>query len=112
MIYERAKDAYNAGNYEKALGHFEATKGWEDVFAQKKIDHGRFYASKDNEYPTKDGGSRRINWGWAQVPPQSAQTLPRVITFNAAARTLEQAPIEVSCAVFFSVRPSTPLLGA
>merc|ERR1719277_2287540 len=51
------------------------------------------YASKDSEYPTRSGDKRRINWGWARVPPQSTQTLPRAITFNAAARTLEQAPI-------------------
>ena len=49
---------------------------------------------QDNVYPTKAGGTRRINWGWAQVPPQSAQTLPREVTFNAAARTLQQYPIE------------------
>lgn len=36
---------------------------------------------------------RRINWGWAQVPPASTQTLPREITFNALTRTLEQSPI-------------------
>jgi len=78
----------------KQPDHFNVTAGWEDVFVQKKIDQGKFYASKDGEYPTKDGATRRINWGWAQVPPASTQTLPREITFNAAARTLEQAPIE------------------
>ena len=51
----------------KQLGTFAATPGWEDVFAQRKIDVGNFYASKDNEYPTKTGGTRRINWGWATV---------------------------------------------
>jgi len=76
------------------LGSFNATPGWEDLFVQRKIDQGKFYASKDNVYPTKDGGSRRINWGWAQVPPASTQTLPREITFNAAARCLQQYPIE------------------
>ena len=76
------------------LGKFHATPGWEDAFAQVKIENGKFYASKDNEYPTKAGGKRRINWGWAMVPPASTQTLPREITFNAAARTLQQAPIE------------------
>lgn len=43
---------------------------------------------------TKDGKTRRINWGWAQVPPQSTQTLPREVTFNAVARQLQQYPIE------------------
>lgn len=78
----------------KVLGSFNATPGWEDLFVQKRIDQGGFYASKDNEYPTLDGGKRRINWGWAQVPPASTQTLPREVTFNVAARTLQQYPIE------------------
>lgn len=78
----------------KELGSFKETEGWEDLFQQKKMDVGQFYASKDNEYPSKGGGKRRINWGWATVPPASTQTLPREITFNAATRTLEQAPIE------------------
>ena len=67
---------------------------WDDLFAQRKIDQGKFYASKDNLYPTAAGGTRRINWGWATVPPASTQTLPREITFNAAARALQQYPIE------------------
>jgi len=78
----------------KAMDQFHATPGWEDVFEQKRIDFGNLYASKDNEYPTKSGGTRRINWGWATVPPASTQTLPREITFNAAARTLQQYPID------------------
>lgn len=90
-------DFWQLGTYTagppRSTGNFSATPGWEDLYEQKRIDQGGFYASKDNEYPTKSGGKRRINWGWAQVPPQSTQTLPREITFNAAARTLEQAPI-------------------
>ena len=79
----------------KVLGTFQPTKNWEDTFAQRRIDVGKFYASKDNDYPTTtQGETRRINWGWAQTPPQSTQTLPREITFNAAARVLQQAPIE------------------
>jgi hypothetical protein len=59
------------------------------------ICQGQFYASKDNLYPTLKGGStRRINWGWATVPPASTQSLPREITFNAAARQLAQYPID------------------
>lgn len=77
----------------KQLGSFKATAGWEDLFAQRKIDQGNFYASKDNHYPTLTNDTRRINWGWATVPPQSAQTLPREITFNAATHTLQQYPI-------------------
>lgn len=64
------------------------------MYAQRRIDLGNFYASKDNAYPTRDGKERRINWGWATVAPGSAQTLPREITFNAVTHTLEQAPIE------------------
>ena len=83
---------YDAGK-PKMPDNFTATPGWEDLFAQRKIDQGNFYASKDNEYPTKAGGTRRINWGWATVPPASTQTLPREITFNAAARQMQQYPI-------------------
>lgn len=78
----------------KVLGNFTATPGWDDVWAQKRVDMGNFYASKDNEYPTLGGGQRRINWGWATVPPASTQTLPREVTFNAEARTLQQYPIK------------------
>ena len=53
-----------------------------------------FDASKDYLYPSRSGKKRRINWGWAKVQPGSAQTLPREITFNAAARLLQQYPIE------------------
>ena len=120
-------DWWQLGSYEagapKQLGNFSATPGWEDLFVNRRIDAGGFYASKDNLYPSKGSTAKRarrrlspprscreprtvdalgrpacavagrINWGWAQVPPQSAQTLPREITFNAATRTLEQAPI-------------------
>lgn len=91
-------DWWQLGSYTegapKTLGSFVATKGWEDLFVQKKMDQGDFYASKDNEYPILTGGKRRINWGWAIVPPASTQSLPREITFNAAARSLQQYPIE------------------
>ena len=91
-------DFWQLGTYDAGPRHttgtFSPTAGWEDTFAQRRIDHGRFYASKDSIYPTLGSSKlRRINWGWAQVPPQGAQTLPREITFNAAARQLEQAPI-------------------
>jgi len=52
---------------------------------------------------------RRINWGWATVPPASAQTLPREVTFNAEARALQQYPIEeiagLRAAAAFDRRP-------
>ena len=93
-------DWWQLGTYEagapKTLGSFNATPGWEDAWAQRKIDGGHFYASKDNLYPVKGSKTeqRRINWGWATVPPASAQTLPREITFNAATRQLDQYPID------------------
>ena len=33
---------------------------WDDLFAQRKIDQGKFYASKDNLYPTAAGGTAKI----------------------------------------------------
>jgi hypothetical protein len=34
--------------------------------------------AQDALYPSKQGLERRINWGWAQVRPNSTQSLPRV----------------------------------
>lgn len=76
------------------VGTFKPTLGWEDLYTERRIDGGKFYASKDAQYPTLSGDKRRINWGWATVPPASAQTLPREITFNPAVRSLQQYPIE------------------
>eukprot|EP01052_Picozoa_sp_SAG31_P007003 SAG31_NODE_329_length_17643_cov_10.377793_8_plen_407_part_00 len=92
------KDWWQLGTYlpgpRGVLGSFKVTTGWADVFKPRMIDAGAFYASKDNHYPTRHSNdSRRINWGWAMVPPASTQTLPRQITFNPVARTLEQAPL-------------------
>jgi len=91
-------DWWQLGTYDagapKTTGNFTATPGWEDLYEQQRIDQGAYYASKDNEYPSKDGKPRRINWGWAQIAPQSAQSLPRIITFNPVARCLEQAPLD------------------
>ena len=42
----------------KQLGRFGATPGWEDLFDNKKLDAGAFYASKDNEYPPAPGAAR------------------------------------------------------
>ena len=47
----------------RELGTFNATPGWEDVFVQKRIDMGNFYASKDNEYPTTEKGIRQDQLG-------------------------------------------------
>ncbi|KAJ1449760.1 glycosyl hydrolase [Pelagophyceae sp. CCMP2097] len=91
-------DWWQAGTYAGSepgeLGTFRPTPGWEDLYEQRKIDAGDFYASKDGDYPVRGSTARRrINWGWATVPPASAQSLPREVTFNAEARALEQAPI-------------------
>ena len=95
----KGKDWWQMGTYTPGqpgkLGGFTATPGWEDVFDQRIIDAGAFYASKDNLYPTKvKGTDRRINWGWSRVSPGSTQSLPREISFNPEARQLQQLPIE------------------
>ena len=56
--------------------------------------HSLIATARVRRYPTKAGGVRRVNWGWAKVAPGSTQTLPRAITFNPIARLLQQAPIE------------------
>ena len=78
----------------RSIGKFSKTVGWEELFEKHHIDRGPFYASKDNVYPTRQGGTRRVLWGWSIVKPQSTQSLPRVLSFNAKARRLEQAPLE------------------
>lgn len=91
-------DWWQLGTYDAKkmgeMGSFVATPGWEDLWPVKELDRGNFYASKDNAFPTLQGGSRRINWGWATLGDASSQNLPREITFNAAARTLQQYPIK------------------
>lgn len=67
-----------------ALGSFNATG------PEQLIDAGAFYASKDMWDPVK---GRRINWGWARVPPQSTQTLPREVTWNPTLGQLVFAPV-------------------
>lgn len=72
-----------------------AAPGWEDVDVWTKVDTGAFYAGKDGAFPRSLGAGadavRRINWGW--VRPHNTFTLPREVTFNAAARQLEWAPL-------------------
>lgn len=78
-------------------GRAHATPGFEDLFVPRIIDAGKFYASKDGVYPppakASQGPQRRVNWGWAMVPPDSAQTLPRLVTFNPDLRQLEWTPV-------------------
>ena len=51
----------------------------------------QFYASKDFYDPV---GKRRINWGWATVPPASTQTLPREVTWHPELQQLVYSPLK------------------
>merc|ERR1719181_2253447 len=64
---------------------------WKNPTTEVMIDHGALYASKDFYDPVKE---RRINWGWARVPPASTQTLPREVTWNPELQILVHSPIE------------------
>jgi len=79
---------YTPGKPNK-VGDFAATIGvpHDEVI----IDADRLYASKDFYDPVKN---RRINWGWARVPPASTQTLPREVTWNPELQILVHSPIE------------------
>ena len=37
---------------------------------------------------------RRINWGWAQVPPASTQTMPREVTWHPQLQQLVYSPVD------------------
>lgn len=99
-------DWWQAGTYvdgpPNTVPSFNATPAWEDLFQQRVVDRGFFYASKDGAFPSKGsggGGTRRINWGWAILGAHQSggggpQSLPRTVTFNPVARVLEQAPTE------------------
>jgi len=83
----------NVGTYTPGkpneLGDFVATKGV--PHDEMLLDADKMYASKDFYDPVK---KRRINWGWAKVPPASTQTLPREITWNPELQILVQSPLE------------------
>jgi hypothetical protein len=67
---------------------------WANATAEVKVDVGHFYASKDFWDPVGNGGAgRRINWGWATVPPASTQTLPREVTWNPELQQLVHSPL-------------------
>jgi len=71
------------------MGTWEPTPGVShDEFI---IDKGAYYASKDFWDPIK---KRRINWGWARVPPASTQSLPRVLTYHPGIQSLLYTPAE------------------
>ena len=77
-------------------GTFNETKGWEDTFEHRHVEnYTHFYSAKDNLFPTKAGGTRRVSWGGHTLPDsRGAHTMPRTVTFNPVARVLEQAPLE------------------
>lgn len=72
-------------------GTFSATPGIAAGLKGKLVDAGDFYASKDFYDPVK---KRRINWGWATVPPASVETLPREVTWHPELEQLVHAPVE------------------
>lgn len=92
------KDWMQVGSYTagapKVLGNWESTAGVPRVDAI--VDVGDFYASKDFWDPVK---KRRINWGWARVPPSSTQTLPRVVTWHPELQQLVFSPVEEQAAL-------------
>eukprot|EP00294_Goniomonas_avonlea_P016037 CAMPEP_0114543504 /NCGR_PEP_ID=MMETSP0114-20121206/2390_1 /TAXON_ID=31324 /ORGANISM="Goniomonas sp, Strain m" /LENGTH=606 /DNA_ID=CAMNT_0001727845 /DNA_START=18 /DNA_END=1838 /DNA_ORIENTATION=+ len=90
-------------------GRWEATPGVD--FSERKIDAGAFYASKDFYDPVKQ---RRINWGWAIVPPASTQTLPREVMYHPVLQQLTFPPVEELTTLrdkTLTYIPSLPLSG-
>ena len=92
------KDWMSVGSYvagpPKTLGNFSA------MGAERLIDRGSFYASKDFYDPV---GQRRINWGWAQIAygpwndgnawESSSHTLAREVTWHPELSQLVFAPL-------------------
>lgn len=72
-----------------SVGEWTATPGVDHT--DYLIDAGAFYASKDFWDPVK---KRRINWGWARVPPASTQSLPRVVTWHETLSLLVFSPAD------------------
>jgi len=83
------KDWMQVGTY--IAGPPKTNGNWTALLPEVKIDAGNFYASKDFYDPVK---GRRINWGWATVPPASTQTLPREVTWNPELQQLVFSPVE------------------
>jgi len=81
------------------LGAFTATA------AQQLIDADALYASKDFYDPVK---KRRINWGWAQVPPDSTMTMPREVTWHPELQQLVFSPLEEQDSLRGAVIGSVP----
>ena len=83
------KDWMQVGSY--TAGPPKTNGNWTALLAEVKIDAGHCYASKDFFDPVK---GRRINFGWATVPPQSTQTLPREVTWHPELQQLVYSPVE------------------
>ena len=107
------QDWYTLGVYtDGAIG---STGNWTDIPGVphlQPLDYStggtgmHYYASKSFYDPAGDAGAgRRIYWGWALVPPQSTQTLPRDTRWNAALQRLTFAPLPELAAL----RASPPL---
>ena len=75
------------GTYD--AGPPRADGNWTALLSAVKIDAGNFYASKD----FADPHGRRINFGWATVPPASTQTLPREVTWHPELQQLVFSPV-------------------
>ena len=95
-----AQDYYTFGIYDE--GAVGTTGTWTpsegvapliplDMSARSSPAAMAFYASKSFLDPV--GAGRRIYWGWALVPPQSTQTLPRVTEFHAGLQILTFKPL-------------------
>lgn len=82
------KDWMQVGTYVPGAKGTAGT--WTGLYPAVNIDVGDFYASKDFFDSAKQ---RRINWGWAKVPPASTQTLPRVITWDDDLHMLVYSPL-------------------
>jgi len=83
------KDWMQVGTY--TAGPPKTNGNWTAVLPEVKIDAGNSYASKDFYDPVK---KRRINFGWATVPPASTQTLPREVTWHPELQQLVYSPVE------------------
>jgi len=82
-------DFMMVGTYE--AGPPKSNGNWTALLPTVRIDAGNCYASKDFYDPVK---GRRINFGWATVPPASTQTLPREVTWHPALQQLVYSPVE------------------
>ena len=87
---------------------------WTALLPEQIVDAGNFYASKDFHDPVGAGAvGRRINWGWATVPPASTQSLPREVTWHPELQQLVFSPVEEQAqlrgAIIGSIAPRTSL---